>query len=101
MNATRDSRVEQAAEEKVRGVEEARGEREEVLGRKLLEAEEYSHHMEEELAEAQGQVQFRLFWPTVGFLDHFWTAMLWLLNVLPIRTTNHVVVNAIQHHGSR
>ena len=50
----------------MRRVEEAWGEREalekserEALERKLLEAEEYSHHMEQELAEAQGQVHFR------------------------------------------
>jgi hypothetical protein len=58
--------VEQEAEEKVRGLQEAQREREalekrerEALERKLLEAEEYSHHMEEELAEAQGQVHSR------------------------------------------
>ena len=43
------TRVEQEAEEKVRMVEEARGERE-ALERKLLEVEEHSQHIEEELA---------------------------------------------------
>ncbi|KAJ1478685.1 hypothetical protein T484DRAFT_1816930, partial [Baffinella frigidus] len=46
----------QEAEEKVRRVEEAKGEREASLKKKLLEAEDYSHHMEGELSEAQGQV---------------------------------------------
>ena len=64
--------LEQEAAEKVQGLEEAQGEREALekrergaLERKLLEAEEYSHHMEEELAEAQSQVQF---WKEFGWV---------------------------------